>query len=83
MSLMIRPSYTMGAIVALGGLVVAWAFLRFIPEPFVSSVSGAISGGFGVLAVSRIWPGLPIGKIHLWLGSVVLYGIVVALVRLL
>ena len=77
-----KPRYVMGALIALVGLIVAWALLRFVPDVLVSSVSGAISGGFGVVAVSRIWPGLPVRKMHLWLGSVVLYGIAVALVRL-
>ena len=77
-----KPRYVMGALIALVGLIVAWALLRFVPDVLVSSVSGAISGGFGVVAVSRIWPGLPVRKMHLWLGCVVLYGIAVALVRL-
>lgn len=70
----------MGALIAVAGLVVAFALLRYIPDGIRSAISGGISGGFGVLAVSQIWPGLPLRKVHLWLGSVVAYGVVVALV---
>lgn len=68
------------AALALMGLVLSFAFVRFFPEFIKPAISGSITGAFGILALQRIWPGLPLTKIHYIMGSIILYGLVVGLV---
>mgnify|MGYP000232194328 CR=1 FL=1 len=67
-----------GAIAA-AGLVVSFGLGRILPEFIHPAISGAVTGAFGILALQRIWPGLPLTKIHFILGAIILYGLVVGL----
>ena len=73
------PMVAAGAL-ALAGLLVSFALVRFFPEFLKPAISGAITGAFGILALQRLWPGLPLSKLHYIIGSIVAYGIVVGLV---
>ncbi len=75
-----RPNYPVAAVVAVAGLILAFAVVRFFPEFLKPAISGAITGGFGVLALQRIWPGLPLARVHYIIGSIIAYGLVVGLV---
>ena len=75
-----RPSPLRGALIALGGLVVAWIVLRIMPDFAQPAVSGALAGGFGVLAALQFWPGMPMSRLHYLVGFVFVYGIVVGIV---
>ncbi|MFO7758373.1 MAG: hypothetical protein R6V26_07830 [Roseovarius sp.] len=66
--------------IALAGLVVSYALGQVLPEFIHPAISGAITGAFGILALQRIWPGVPLSKIHYILGAIILYGLVVGLV---
>lgn len=83
MHIIMRPSPIMGTLIALLGLGVGWLVYNFLPGGDTAMISGALTGGFGVLAVSRVWPGLPITRIHWWLSAVVGYGVLMGLVRLI
>ena len=72
--------WLIAAALALGGLVLAWALQGVLPEGLRPAANGAITGGFGVLAATRLWPGLPMRKLPWWVGSMVAYGVAVALV---
>jgi len=75
-----RGQYVAAGALALAGLVLSFALLRFFPEFLKPALSGAITGAFGILSVQRLWPGLPLSKLHFIIGSVVAYGVVVGLV---
>lgn len=75
-----RPKYPVAAILAIAGLILAFAVVRFFPEFLKPAISGSITGAFGILAVQRIWPGLPLSRIHYIIGSMIVYGMVVGLV---
>lgn len=75
-----RPKYPVAAIIAIAGLILAFAVVRFFPEFLKPAISGSITGAFGILALQRIWPGLPLSRIHYIIGSIVAYGLVVGLV---
>jgi hypothetical protein len=75
----IRPSPFAGGVIALLGLVAGFFLLPFTPEILRASLSGALAGGFGVAAASRIWPGLPLRQIPRWLGAIVAYGVAIGL----
>lgn len=75
-----RPKYPVAAILAVAGLILAFAIVRFFPEFLKPAISGSITGAFGILAVQRIWPGLPLSRIHYIIGSMIIYGMVVGLV---
>ncbi len=75
-----RGPYIAAGALALAGLLVAFALVRFFPEFLKPAISGAITGAFGVLALQRLWPGLPLSKLHFIIGSIIAYGIVVGLV---
>lgn len=66
--------------IAVAGLVVSYALGQVLPEFIHPAISGAITGAFGILALQRIWPGVPLSKIHYILGAIILYGLVVGLV---
>jgi hypothetical protein len=67
-------------LIALAGLVLVWALQFVLPDWLREGTNGVITGAFGVLAVTRLWPGLPLRNLPWWLGSIVAYGIVVAIV---
>jgi long-chain acyl-CoA synthetase len=75
-----RGQYVAAGALALAGLVLSFAFLRFFPEFLKPAISGAITGAFGILALQRLWPGLPLSKLHIIIGSIVAYGLLVGLV---
>jgi hypothetical protein len=75
-----RGQYVAAGGLALAGLVLSFAFLRFFPEFLKPAVSGAISGAFGILALQRLWPALPLSKLHIIIGAIVAYGLLVGLV---
>jgi hypothetical protein len=75
----IRPSPVWGGIIAVLGLVLGFFLLPYTPEILRASLSGALAGGFGVAAASRIWPGLPLRQILRWLGAIVVYGVAIGL----
>lgn len=75
-----RPSYPVAAIIAVAGLVLAFSVVRFFPEFLKPAISGSITGAFGILALQRIWPGLPLARIHYVIGAIVVYGLIVGLV---
>lgn len=79
MKVTVQPTPVMGAVIAVAGLVLAFAVLRFVPEFLRGGVTGAISGAFGVLALQRVWPGMPLGKMHLIVGALVIYGLLVGI----
>ena len=66
--------------IALAGLALSYAMGQVLPEFIHPAISGAITGAFGILALQRIWPGVPLSKIHYILGAIILYGLVVGLV---
>ncbi|TVS01595.1 MAG: hypothetical protein EA407_11675 [Rhodobacteraceae bacterium] len=74
------PNYPVAGVIAVAGLILAFAVVRFFPEFVKPAISGSITGAFGVLALQRIWPGLPLGKIHYIIGSIIAYGLVIGLV---
>lgn len=75
-----RGQYVAAGALALAGLALSFTVGRFLAEFLVPAVSGAITGAFGILALQRLWPGLPLSKLHLIIGSIVAYGLVVGLV---
>ncbi len=75
-----QPKYPVAAVIAIAGLILAFAVVRFFPEFLKPAISGSITGAFGILALQRIWPGLPLARIHYIIGSVIAYGLVVGLV---
>lgn len=75
-----RPKYPVAAIIALAGLILSFAIVRFFPEFLKPAISGSITGAFGILALQRIWPGLPLTRIHYIIGSIIAYGLVVGLI---
>ncbi|MCC5983083.1 MAG: hypothetical protein JJU42_01850 [Rhodobacteraceae bacterium] len=74
------PKYPVAAIIAIAGLILAFAIVRFFPEFLKPAISGSITGAFGILAIQRVWPGLPLSRIHYIIGSMIAYGLVVGLV---
>lgn len=80
MKVIVEPQPLIGAVLAILGLLVAWAVLRFVPDVLTSGAAGAISGAFGVLALQRIWPGLPLAKIPMIVAALVVYGLLVGFV---
>ena len=49
-----RPSYLSGGLIALAGLLLAWLLPGFLPVWMSDLVAGALTGGFGVAAASRL-----------------------------
>jgi hypothetical protein len=74
-----RGQYIAAGALALAGLILAFAFVRFFPEFLKPSISGAITGAFGILALQRLWPGLPLSKLHFIIGTIIAYGLLVGL----
>lgn len=75
-----RGQMVAAAALATAGLLISFAILRFFPEFLKPSISGAITGAFGILALQRLWPGLPLSKLHFIIGSIIAYGLVVGLI---
>jgi phosphate/sulfate permease len=75
-----RGQYIAAGALALAGLILSFAFLRFFPEFLKPAIAGALTGAFGILALQRLWPGLPLSKLHIIIGSIVAYGLLVGLV---
>lgn len=75
-----RPSYISGALFALAGLVLAWLLPGFLPGSASSLIAGALTGGFGVAAAGRIWPGLPLRQMVVYGPAVAGYGILIGLI---
>ncbi|NHF73981.1 hypothetical protein [Paracoccus xiamenensis] len=72
-----KPSYVTGALIALAGLLLAWLVPDFVPPTVAHLLAGAITGGFGVAAASRLWPGLPLGQMIQYGPAVAVYGALV------
>jgi len=75
-----KPSYVQGGGIALAGLVVAWLLSFVTPATLIELVVGAVTGGFGVAAAGRIWPGLPLKLMWQYALGVMAYGVIVALI---
>jgi hypothetical protein len=76
----LKPSYVLGAIIAVVGLVVAWLVSMVLPAGANTLIVGAITGGFGVAAAGRIWPGLPLSLMWQYALGVMAYGILVGII---
>ena len=76
----LRPSYIQGGGIALLGLAVAWLLSFVLPDALKDLAVGAVTGGFGVAAAGRIWPGLPLKLMWQYALGVMAYGVVVALI---
>ncbi|MEM6578000.1 MAG: hypothetical protein AAF678_05870 [Pseudomonadota bacterium] len=76
----LKPSYVQGGGIAIAGLLVAWLLSYVTPDTLTELVVGAVTGGFGVAAAGRIWPGLPLKLMWQYALAVMAYGIVVALI---
>ncbi|HMQ41974.1 MAG TPA: hypothetical protein PKC09_11960 [Paracoccus sp. (in: a-proteobacteria)] len=72
-----KPSYVIGAAIALAGLVIAWLLPDFLPPVVANLLAGAITGGFGVAFAARFWPGLPLGQMIQYGPAVAVYGALV------
>ncbi|MEM7075893.1 MAG: hypothetical protein AAGA28_04145 [Pseudomonadota bacterium] len=75
----LKPSYTQGGGIAAIGLVVAWLISFVVPDTLSQLAVGAVTGGFGVAAAGRIWPGLPLRLMWQYALGVMAYGVVVGL----
>ncbi|WCR10245.1 hypothetical protein JHW45_14395 [Paracoccus stylophorae] len=75
-----RPSYVGGGLIALAGLILAWLLPGFLPAWMSDLVAGPLTGGFGVAAASRLWPGLPLTQMIQYGPAVALYGVVIGLI---
>ncbi|MEL7014024.1 MAG: hypothetical protein AAFO72_12175 [Pseudomonadota bacterium] len=75
-----QPSYVQGGGIAIAGLAVAWLLSFVTPAPVIELAIGAVTGGFGVAAAGRIWPGLPLRLMWQYALAVMVYGVVVALI---
>ncbi|MBA4490608.1 hypothetical protein [Paracoccus sp. S1E-3] len=73
------PSYLSGALIALAGLLLAWLVPSALTGWISDAIAGALTGGFGVAAASRLWPGLPLGQMIQYGPAVAIYGVVVGL----
>ena len=74
------PSHVAAGAYALAGLVLSFAVVHFFPEFLKPAISGSITGAFGILALQRVWPGLPLARLHYIIGSMVAYGLLVGLI---
>lgn len=75
-----NPSYVTGGVIALIGLVLAWLLPGFLPTWTSNLIAGAITGGFGVAAAARIWPGVPMKKMIEYGPAMAVYGVVIGLI---
>ena len=75
-----RPAYLVGGLIALAGLVLAWLLPGYLPAWASRLLAHALTGGFGVAAASRLWPGLPLKRMIVYGPAVALYGVVIGLV---
>ncbi len=73
------PRPMAGAIVALAGLAVAVVLGRLVPE-HAAAVSGGVTGGFGIPAAALVSGGVPDGRLPVFLGALVAYGVAAAFV---
>ncbi len=76
----LRPSYALGGAIALVGLVLAWLVSAVLPHGFHTLLVGAITGGFGVAAAGRIWPGLPLKLMWQYGLAVMGYGVLIGFI---
>ncbi|MFD1880575.1 hypothetical protein [Paracoccus pacificus] len=72
-----KPNYIVGGLIALVGLLLAWLLPDFMPVVITRLLAGAITGGFGVAAASRVWPGLPLTQMIQYGPAVAVYGALV------
>ncbi len=70
-----KPSYIPAIAFGIAGLVLAWLLSAILPASIFHYISGAVGAIFGVLMVSRLWPGLPVGKTHMWGAALIAYSI--------
>jgi len=78
---MTRPAYISAAFFAVAGIAIAWLCATILPLGLYNVLAGAIGAIFGVLMVSRIWPGLPVWEAHYWGGALIAYNIVISLLE--
>ena len=74
-----KPSYFSGVLIALAGLLLAWMVPSALTGWISDAIAGALTGGFGVAAASRLWPGLPLGQMIKYGPAVAVYGVVIGL----
>lgn len=74
-----KPSYFSGVLIALAGLLLAWMVPSALTGWVSDAIAGALAGGFGVAAASRLWPGLPLGQMIQYGPAVAIYGVVIGL----
>ena len=74
-----KPSYFSGVLIALAGLLLAWMVPSALTGWISDAIAGALTGGFGVAAASRLWPGLPLGQMIQYGPAVAVYGVVIGL----
>ncbi len=70
-----KPSHISAIAFGIAGLVLAWLLSAILPASIFHYISGAVGAIFGVLMVSRLWPGLPVGKTHMWGAALIAYSI--------
>ena len=74
-----KPSYFSGVLIALAGLLLAWMVPSALTGWISDAIAGALTGGFGVAAASRLWSGLPLGQMIQYGPAVAVYGVVIGL----
>ena len=74
-----KPSYFSGVLIALAGLLLAWMVPSALSGWVSDAIAGALTGGFGVAAASRLWPGLPLKQMSQYGPAVAIYGVVISL----
>lgn len=73
----LRPSYALGAGIALAGIGIALLISGVLPEGISALAAGGITGAFGVASAGRIWPGLPLKLMWQYGLAVMGYGVLI------